>query len=222
MMLSVISNETGESDETTRFRHNMQLALNNSSIFLEPRHINVQALVFLAMHGEDYAAPNLSWMLLSHACRQAEALGLHSPLHQPPEHRQQRLCLFWMLFLIDKSCSLSFGRPAFLPTALYENVPLPERSFMLKFNPHERAAFGGQQGPSNGSRFGAEVVLRSIQWAKLAGRLSDILSTGDSSNMRIEIRLEMEKWYLETESVSNESPTIACLALSFANEGTRY
>ncbi|KAJ5762003.1 Transcription factor [Penicillium nucicola] len=199
MILSVKSNEAGESDETTRFRRNMQLALNDSSIFLEPRHANVQALVFLAMHGEDYAAPNLSWMLLGHACRQAEALGMHSPSHQTPEHRQQRLCLFWMLFLIDKSCSLAFGRPAFLPTALYQNVPLPDSTFILKFNPHERAAFGGQQGVSNGSKFGAEVLMRSIQWAKLAGVLSSLLSTGDSSDGRVEIRSELDRWYLETE-----------------------
>ncbi|KAJ5297882.1 Transcription factor [Penicillium antarcticum] len=204
MILSVMSNETGESDETSRFRRNMQLALNDSSVFLEPRHVNVQALVFLAMHGEDYAAPNLSWMLLGHACRQAEALGIHLPYHQPPEHRQQRLCLFWMLFLIDKSCSLAFGRPAFLPTALYQNVPLPDPTFILKFNPHERVAFGGQQGVSKGSQFGAEVLMRSIQWAKLAGVLSDLLSTGDSSNARVEIRSKLERWYLETDRALTE------------------
>jgi hypothetical protein len=186
----------------------MQLALNNSNIFLEPRHANVQALAFLAMHGEHYAAPNLSWMLLGHACRQAEALGMHSPTHQAPEHRQQRLCLFWLLFLIDKSCSLAFGRPACLPTALYENVPLPDQNFILKFNPHERAAFGGQQGASKGSRFGAEVVIRSIQWAKLAGVLSDLLSTDNSANARVEIRSELEKWHLETEQVSDQFPVL--------------
>ncbi|KAJ6089455.1 Transcription factor [Penicillium canescens] len=182
----------------------MQLAVNDSSIFLEPRHANVQALAFLAMHGEDYAAPNLSWMLLGHACRQAEALGMHSPTHQAPEHRQQRLCIFWLIFLIDKSCSLAFGRPAFLPTALYGNVPLPDQNFILKFNPHERAAFGGQQGASKGSRFGAEVLIRSIQWAKLAGVLSDLLSTDDSTNARVEIRSELEKWHLETEQALTE------------------
>ncbi|OQD98335.1 hypothetical protein PENSOL_c009G03385 [Penicillium solitum] len=92
-MLSIASNENGENGETKIFRRNVQLALNDSSIFLKPSYANVQALCFLAMHGEDYAAPNLSWMLLGHACRQAEALGLHSPAHQDLDSRQQRLCL---------------------------------------------------------------------------------------------------------------------------------
>jgi hypothetical protein len=79
MMLSIASDENGEGEETNKFRRNVQLALNDSRIFLEPRHANVQTLCFLAMNDEDYAAPNLSWMLLGHACRQAEALVLHSP-----------------------------------------------------------------------------------------------------------------------------------------------
>ncbi|KAJ5383252.1 Transcription factor, partial [Penicillium concentricum] len=199
MMLSIVSNENGENGETKNFRRNVQLALNDSSIFLEPRYANVQALCFLAMHGEDYAAPNLSWMLLGHACRQAEALDLHSPAHQDVDSRQQRLCLFWMLFLIDKSCSLSFGRPAFLPTALYRDVPLPEQSFLLKFVPHERAGFGDGQGSACGSRFGAAIITRSIYWAKLGGSVADLLAMDGSVHRRQEIRSSLENWYLETD-----------------------
>ncbi|KAJ5827562.1 Transcription factor [Penicillium robsamsonii] len=198
MMLSIAENESGENDETKNFRRNVQVALNDSRIFLEPRYANVQALCFLAMHGEDYAAPNLSWMLLGHACRQAEALGLHSPAHHDVDSRQQRLCVFWLLFLIDKSCSLSFGRPAFLPTALYKNVPLPDQSFLLKFIPHERAGFGDGQGSSYGSRFGAEIITRSIQWAKLGGSVVDLLTTDGSVYRKQDIRSSLEDWYLNT------------------------
>ncbi|OGE47794.1 hypothetical protein PENARI_c037G00954 [Penicillium arizonense] len=55
-----------------------------------------------------------------------------------------------------------------------------------------------------GSRFGAEVLIRSIQWAKLAGVLSDLLSTDDSTNARVAIRSELEKWHLETEQALTE------------------
>ncbi|CAI7583720.1 unnamed protein product [Penicillium glandicola] len=197
MILSMASNDNGENSETKNFRHNVQLALNDSSIFLEPRHANVQALCFLAMHGEDYAAPNLSWMLLGHACRQAQALGLHSPGQQEVDS-QQRLCLFWLLFLIDKACSLSFGRPAFLPTALYQNVPLPDQSFLLKFKPHEGAAFGNGQVSAHGSHFGAEILIRSIQWAKLGGLVSDLLAMDSPVHRKQEIRSSLEAWYLDT------------------------
>jgi hypothetical protein len=201
MMLSVASNENGENGETNNFRRNVQLALNDSRIFLEPRYANVQTLCLLAMHGEDYAAPNLSWMLLGHACRQAEALGLHSPAHQDLDSRQQRLCLFWFLFLLDKSCSLAFGRPAFLPTALYQNVPVPDQSFLLKFSPHERVGFGDGQVSSYGSRFGAEVFTRSIQWAKLAGSVVDLLAMDASVPRKQEIQSNLEAWYLDTNQV---------------------
>ncbi|OQE06566.1 hypothetical protein PENVUL_c017G03689 [Penicillium vulpinum] len=197
-MLSIASNENGENAETKNFRRNVQLALNNSSIFIEPRYANVQALCFLAMHGEDYAAPNLSWMMLGHACRQAEALGLHSPAYQNEDSRQQRLCLFWLLFLIDKSCSLAFGRPAFLPTALYQNVLLPDQCSLLKFKPHERAWFGDGQASAHGTRFGAEIVTRCIQWAKLGGSIADLLAMDGPVNQKQEIRSSLEAWYLDT------------------------
>ncbi|KAJ6190261.1 Transcription factor [Penicillium mononematosum] len=197
-MLCIVSNENGENSETKNFRRNVQLALNDSSIFLEPCLVNVQALCFLAMHGEDYAAPNLSWMLLGHACRQAQALGLHSPTHQDTDSRQQRLCLFWLLFLIDKSCSLSFSRPAFLPTAFYHNVPLPDRSFLLKFKPHERAWFVNGQPSVYGSRYGSEFFTHYIQWAKLAGSVVDLLATDGSIHRKQEIRSSLETWYLDT------------------------
>ncbi|OQE10701.1 hypothetical protein PENFLA_c081G08660 [Penicillium flavigenum] len=216
-MLCIVSNENGENSETKNFRRNVQLALNDSSIFLEPCLVNVQALCFLAMHGEDYAAPNLSWMLLGHACRQAEALGLHSPTHQDADWRQQRLCLFWLLFLIDKSCSLSFSRPAFLPTALYHNVPLPDRSFLLKFKPHERAWFANGQPSIHGSRFGAEFFTHYVQWAKLAGSVVDLLATADSIHRKQEIRSSLEAWYLDT----NQSLTSIANAESASASATQ-
>jgi hypothetical protein len=205
MMLSIASDENGEGEETNKFRHNVQLALNDSRIFLEPRHANVQALCFLAMHGEDYAAPNLSWMLLGHACRQAEALGLHSPSQRDTESGQKRLCLFWLLFMIDKSCSLAFGRPAFLPMTLYRNVPLPQRSFLLRWNPHERAKFANYQDSAHGSQFGAEILTRSLEWAKIGGSLVELLATGESGTTKQDIRAKLETWFLDTNQVGIQS-----------------
>lgn len=108
--------------------------------------INVQALALLSIHGEDFAAPNVSSMLLAHACRQAEALGLHVRGAEGNfDDSQHRLCLFWMLFTLDKSCALAFGRPTFLPLALYRHVPLPDEQFTLNFRPHDTAVSRRQQ-----------------------------------------------------------------------------
>lgn len=201
MLLSAVSAKHYGGDEADKLRRNTQLALNDSSIFLEPREANIQALTLLAMHGEDYAAPNLSWMLLGHACRQAEALGLHAPAHQDLEARQQKLCLFWLLFMVDKSCSLAFGRPAFLPTSLYCNVPLPEDRFLLRFHPHDKAALGNRQALLPATTFGAVFFSRSIELSKLTGSILDVLATGGSSLAKRDIRSKLDAWYKNANQV---------------------
>lgn len=203
LLLSIVSAENDESNEKEKFRHNVQLALNDSSIFLVPSITNVQALAILATHGEDYASPNLSWMLLGHACRQAEALGLHFPSSQLSESDQQhRLCLFWLLSMMDKSCSLAFGRPAFLPTASYQNVPVPDYKFLTKFQPHNRAVFAKQQTCPGTSNFGPRFLSRSFELTSLMGCIQSLLATGESPLTKEEIRSQLHVWHLETDHVS--------------------
>ncbi|PYI00082.1 hypothetical protein BO71DRAFT_312305 [Aspergillus ellipticus CBS 707.79] len=205
LLLSNTSGKDDEDDEKEKFRWNVQLALNNSSIFLEPREANVQMLILLAMHGEDYAAPNLSWMLLGHACRQAEALGFHVPAPQFSEaHQEQRLCLFWLLFMIDKSCALAFGRPAFLPTMIYRDVPLPADHSLLKFHPHE-GVLKQSDAHSRVSHFGAQFLKTSFELAKLMGAVLDALAKGTSSPTKEDIRSQLDTWYLDTERVLTET-----------------
>ncbi|PTU20328.1 hypothetical protein P175DRAFT_0510242 [Aspergillus ochraceoroseus IBT 24754] len=206
LLLSLVSAEQGEGEETARFRHNARLALNDSSIFMEPRESNVQALLLLAIHGEDYAAPHLSWMLLGHACRQAEALGLHAPAPQLSESRQQqRLCLFWLIFMIEKSCSLAFGRPALLPTALYSDVPLPDPNFLRRFHPHQTADSGNGQAASEESKFGAQVFMKYLEFARLTGIILDLLATSGSVTEKRDIWHKLDTWYRETNQALTET-----------------
>ncbi|KAK4077721.1 uncharacterized protein Triagg1_3415 [Trichoderma aggressivum f. europaeum] len=77
ILLTLLQNDSSQSDVVESLQKNTEMALNDCRIFLEPSEINVQALLLLGCHGEQYASPNLSWMLVGHACRQAQALGLH-------------------------------------------------------------------------------------------------------------------------------------------------
>ncbi|KAJ9273174.1 transcriptional regulator family: Fungal Specific TF [Paecilomyces variotii] len=207
MMLALVSAEHDDNNQVKRFRRNMQLALNNSSIFLEPREENIQALVLLAVHGEDFASPNLSWMLVGHACRQAEALGLHAASDNDSDVRQRKLCLFWLLFAIDKSCALAFGRPTFLPTALYGNIPLPGRHYLLKFHPHENPVISDSCSSTQGSTFGAELFSSMIEVAKLTGHIVDLLTFGESPLTRDELRIKLDAWYTHTNKALSETIT---------------
>ena len=154
-------------------RQNTRLALNNSSIFLRPSEINIQALAYLAIHGEDYAAPNASWLMLSHACRQAEALSLHKPLPETREASQRRLCQFWLLFIVDKSCALAFGRPAFLPASVYKSTPLPDDETMNLFQPHGSSMFAEDGNDSGSFTIGSHFLRNGIEFAKLVGAIQE-------------------------------------------------
>lgn len=201
VLLAAISTQHDEYED--KLRRNFQLALNDSRIFLEPSLANVQALVLLAVHGEDFAAPNISWMLLSHACRQAEALGLHAENSKDTfDEWQHKLCLFWMLFTLDKSCALAFGRSAFLPLSLYRHVPLPEKEFMQKFSPHDTKDFGSEQQNSQNSGFGALMFENTIELAKLTSDVLDALGVGNSDQSKDESRSKLEKWFSTTNMVS--------------------
>jgi hypothetical protein len=202
ILLAAISTEKDEHED--RLRQNAHLALNDCRIFLEPSLANVQALSLLAIHGEDFATPNLSWMLLSHACRQAEALGLHvRATKDTSDDYQHKLCLFWMLFTLDKSCALAFGRPAFLPFTLYRNVSLPNEEFMHKFTPHDSEALGSDHEISQSSDFGALMFKHTIELAKLTSNALEALGADISKKAKDEIRSEMEIWFSATNLVSS-------------------
>lgn len=201
ILLAAISSQHDEHEH--KLRQNSQLALNDSRIFLEPSLANVQTLALLAVHGEDFAAPNTSWILLSHACRQAEALGLHMKNSKDEfDESQHKLCLFWMLFTLDKSCALAFGRPAFLPVSLYRYVPLPDEEFMRSFSPHETKASSGRKQNSKRSYFGSLMFKNTIELAKLMSDVLDVLGVGNSENSRDEIRSKLESWFSITNLVS--------------------
>ncbi|QGI78708.1 hypothetical protein CEK25_005437 [Fusarium fujikuroi] len=171
MILTMLAHD--EDARAQQYRNNMKLALNDSRIFLEPHEVNLQTLIMLAIHGEDYASPNESWMLVGHACRQAEALGLHIPSEADYVTTQRRLSLFWLLFAVDKSCALAFGRSCSLPSATYSHVPLPDLHYLARFHPCSDSP--DADGRTERSVFGGHMFLARIELAQMVGTLSDTL-----------------------------------------------
>lgn len=98
---------------------------------------------------------------------------------------------------MDKSCSLAFGRPAFLPTAVYQNIPLPDDDVLLRFPPRD-----GEENAQNVSRIGAQFFKRSVDLSKLTGLILDASPTGDSLLARRDIRSKLDHWYQGTVQVS--------------------
>lgn len=185
---------------TTSFRHNIRLALDDATIFLEPNEVNVQALALLSCLGEDYTSPNLSWMLASHACRQAQALNLHVTEQHYSTEQQRRLTLFWVLFMVDKACSLAFGHPVLLSSKLYENVPLPDFQHLLKFRPRH-GQFNNAHTQPYSSTFGAHFLTQNIKLARLTGLILDIPTNGAQYGGREGLISQLDDWDVSTRQV---------------------
>ncbi|KAF8859330.1 hypothetical protein BDZ45DRAFT_783091 [Acephala macrosclerotiorum] len=76
---------------------NIWMIIEDSSIFLEPSVISIQALCLLASHGQEISTPSLCWTLIIHACQMVQTLALHLPIPRTPpnsEVNRHRNCLF--------------------------------------------------------------------------------------------------------------------------------
>jgi hypothetical protein len=190
-----------------RLQWNTWLTLDEASVFLESSRVNIQALMLLATHGQETSPPSLCWTLISHACRMAQALALHRPTASVPEGSEeylQRNSLFWNLFILDKSLSLSFGRPLFLESSLYVEVPLPDQTQLAKYKPHKRV----QDHPSSrrpGDDFGPFFFQQHLKLSKIMGSTTALLERSfEYKNANIDgIKAEYMSWNKETPAVSS-------------------
>ncbi|KAF4340791.1 fungal specific transcription factor domain protein [Fusarium beomiforme] len=196
MILTMLADHEGT--KAQMYRGNMKLALNDSSIFLEPHEVNLQALTVLAIHGEDYASPNMSWMLVGHACRQVEALGLYASSKTDLETYNRRLSLFWLLFAVDKSCALAFGRPCFLASEAYSHIPLPDLGYLTRIQPHIHSTDTNKM--AGRSMFGAYLFLASLELAKVIGNVLESQKRGHGTATE-ELRERLEAWHIQTYKV---------------------
>ena len=200
----MISTEPGKSEEAKHLRSNVHLGLNNGSIFLSPSIVNVQTLATLAIHGEDFASPTQSWMLVGHACRQAEALALHRPARADSDEEQRRLCLFWLLFIIDKGCSLAFGRTPSLPTAVHRNTPFPDEGYLSRHSPHVSQA-SDRIGQSSTSVFSSEFFIKGFELTKLVGSILEtdmLIESRPEKPNKHQLKADLDHWYLNANAVS--------------------
>ncbi|KAH0489927.1 hypothetical protein TgHK011_001418 [Trichoderma gracile] len=202
ILLTLLQHDPSQADTVESLKKNTDKALNDFRIFLEPSEINIQALMLLGCHGDQYASPNLSWMLVGHACRQAQALGLHKAGGRGGSYAQQQrqLALFWSLFSVDKSCSLAFGRPMLLPTAIYEDVPLPDFQYLLGYHPHRNQPIPTRSG-SHTSIFGAHFFIQGMHLAKLTGAVLNLLASPATATDHETLATKLQSW----DSTTNEA-----------------
>ncbi|KAH8594957.1 hypothetical protein B0O99DRAFT_167894 [Bisporella sp. PMI_857] len=195
--------------ESTRLIQGLQwntwMVLEDSSIILDPSELNIQALIVVATHGQEISSLSLCWTLISQACSMAQTLAIHVPTHRAPlgsDVYLQRNCLFWALFIIDKSLSLSFGRPPRLPGYMYKHVPVPDAGQIAHmFRRQEfnlRMVSDWELGTSDKiwmDEFGVMYVNQIRELAKLQGEVSDTLNAGISDSECLDkLKEGLDQW----------------------------
>jgi hypothetical protein len=194
---------------TRGLQWNTWMLIEDSGVFLEPSEISIQALFLVATHGQEISTPRLCWTLMSHACQMAQTLALHLPTPTAPKTSEaylQKNCLFWSLFIVDKSLSLSFGRPPLLPGYLYKDVPPPDPTQLAKFRPHQNpdAISRGAPKITACEGFGAFYIMQIKALANLQGDIQDTFYRGRRSNNSniANLKKSLDLWMETTRQVS--------------------
>ncbi|KAF8427998.1 fungal-specific transcription factor domain-containing protein [Terfezia claveryi] len=100
--------------------------LEDTSVLLKPRLLNIQALMAMAAVANEISRPGLCWILVCYACSLAKAMGLHrnyTPNDLTAGEISERNYVFWTLYIMDKSLSLTFGRPSSFSDYDIDKVP---------------------------------------------------------------------------------------------------
>ena len=196
IILSMVSSiNPTDKDTKAKLRCNLWLAFNDVRLLLEPSEVNIQALVLLACHVEEFTTPSLCWMLTTNACRMLQALGINNR-RIDSETRERRTLLFWHLNLLDKGLALIFGRPPTFHPAMAKELALPTLGQLLQFQPHisssERTAL-----------FGAHYIYQMMALSRLMTDIWDCLY-GDvlSDEHKIEsVIQDLDSWQRQAQQV---------------------
>lgn len=187
-----------ESGAGKNFFLNGWAAIDDIEIFLGPRLRNIQALMTGAVIANELSRPGLCWSLVAQAARLAQAIGLHrssNDTHLTKSEIQERRCIFWNIYVLDKCLSLSFGRSTCLPDFDCD-VELPED--------HGSPYFGN---------FMALILLAKIQsniYVRLYSASAVRLTDEERAKVITELDAELRKWWEEKKPIFfNTDGTVA-------------
>lgn len=179
-----------------KYFFNSWAAFDDVSILLTPSLINVQALLTLAIVAQEISKPGLCWILLSQACRLAQAIGLHRQSHPSQissnEEAQERKLVFWTLYVMDKALSLTFGRSTCLPDFDID-VDLPENNSPLD------------------EHFASWVWLAKIQsqiYMRLYSASACRASDEERQRAAAELELDLRNWWAQNGAGLEQLPAI--------------
>ena len=195
ILTSAIANEERpDSSLCHSLQWNVFPALDDATIFLHPSLTNIRALILVACHGRDIVSPTLCYTLISSACQMARTLGLHLAPHphvnkkKSTQERTEQLFLFWSLYALDQTLSMTFGRRPILQASDAQSMPVPDYETLQQYAPYLNSGTPSRLRPSGKTNqqgaetlklkyketmqtFGALTLLREIHFSKIIARV---------------------------------------------------
>ncbi|MCJ1357253.1 MAG: hypothetical protein MMC33_007249 [Icmadophila ericetorum] len=103
------------------FLINFRRGLDKLGRFLEPKLVNVQALISMCIIAQGNYEYRLASLLLHQACFVAKSMGLHQQKVRARDQTQEETLeckyVFWALYMLDKTITLTTGHSCCLPLA---------------------------------------------------------------------------------------------------------
>jgi hypothetical protein len=94
-------------------KNHMEVAMSQLEIFTPPTYENIMALMLGAGCAVEMCKPSLAWVMISSAAGLCQNLGYHryqTMLNDSKEERNEKVHMFWMIYMFDKTMSLRLGR----------------------------------------------------------------------------------------------------------------
>ncbi|KAH8807251.1 hypothetical protein F5884DRAFT_856835 [Xylogone sp. PMI_703] len=81
---SIVSKDMQDTKVNRGLMWNTLIVLEDPIIVSKPSELNIHALILVASHSQEVSTPEFCWILISQACRMAQAVALHLPTTTAP------------------------------------------------------------------------------------------------------------------------------------------
>ncbi|KXJ88162.1 hypothetical protein Micbo1qcDRAFT_235958 [Microdochium bolleyi] len=152
---------------------NLERALSKFPILTPATFENIKALCFGAIRALFTAKPAILWTLTSKALNMCQTLGYHriqTHRNDAPLMRDQKIWMFWVMYMTSNAVSLRLGRPSVMPDYdISVPVPKPDETSFNRFS---------------------NAVVRCMQFSRIQGKIYEVLYSYGALSQPPQIRAQ--------------------------------
>jgi hypothetical protein len=178
----------------------IEVAMSQLDIFMPASYENIMALMLGGAWAVEMCKPSITALMLNTAAGLCQVLGYHryqTFKDDTEEERDDKIHIFWMIYIFDKTLSLRLGRPSFIQDW---DISLPyfsDRKAATEIPDGKQLIKYWVKVPEERTRTAIELVnaLNQAWYERGDARVTDISSTDQSSSA-----------YFQQPAIKNSSP----------------